>query len=181
MMRCLPSTALDTSAILDREVARSALGGRDGRASLSSVENAPTFLHPAERPATSSDVVEQVQQAIHAELGEGRAIMAAVAGRLQVSERTLRRRLNDRGTTFRAVLDEVRCERALHSLHDRSCSGAELAGRLGFSCPTAFYRAFRRWTGTSLSRYDWRQAAALSDTMAGGSTPAAERSNSGHS
>jgi AraC-like DNA-binding protein len=115
-------------------------------------------------------LVEQVQHAIHVELGEGRAIMAAVAGRLQVSERTLRRRLNDHGATFRAVLDEVRCERALHALHARSCSGAELAGRLGFSCPTAFYRAFRRWTGTSLSRYDWRPAAPVSDSRAGEST-----------
>lgn len=75
------------------------------------------------------------------------------ARRLSVSPQTLRRRLSDEGTSFREVSDEVRRDAAVISLVAGKESVAELAARLGFSEPSAFTRAFRRWTGSTPGAY----------------------------
>ena len=72
---------------------------------------------------------------------------ATVASALTVSERTLSRRLADEGTSFRTILDDVRCEFACALLQDRSLSVGDVAFFLQYSEPAAFHRAFRRWTG----------------------------------
>lgn len=78
-----------------------------------------------------------------------------VARVLGMSARTLQRRLRDRGTTFQRVVDELRMEMAKAHLADSSLAISEIAYLLGFSEPSAFHRAFRRWTGQSVSA--WRQ------------------------
>ena len=81
--------------------------------------------------------------------GAGPALTASEAARaLGMSERSLARALSDEGTGFRELRDEVRQERAITMLRageriDR------IARHLGFSDPSAFHRAFRRWTGRS--------------------------------
>ncbi|HET7691237.1 MAG TPA: AraC family transcriptional regulator ligand-binding domain-containing protein [Nocardioidaceae bacterium] len=75
------------------------------------------------------------------------------ARRLSVSPQTLRRRLSDEGTSFREVSDEVRRDAAVVSLVAGKESVADLAARLGFSEPSAFTRAFRRWTGSTPGAY----------------------------
>jgi AraC-like DNA-binding protein len=70
-----------------------------------------------------------------------------------MSPRTLQRRLASSGTSHRDLLDEIRRERARHLLSDRTLAIADVAGRLGFSETSAFFRAFRRWTGTSPQSY----------------------------
>lgn len=79
--------------------------------------------------------------------------MPEVARRLQISERTLRRHLDELNTSFQTLLDEVRRDRALQYMRESHYSAPELSARLGFNGPPAFYRAFRRWTGTSWSAY----------------------------
>jgi AraC-like DNA-binding protein len=64
-----------------------------------------------------------------------------------MSERSLQHRLNAHGTSFRGVLDEVRSELALRLVGQNEIDMREVAYTLGFSEPSAFYRAFRRWTG----------------------------------
>jgi AraC-like DNA-binding protein len=71
-----------------------------------------------------------------------------VARILGTSGRTLQRRLNDERTSFRDLMDEVRRSRALSAI-DKGASASELVLLLGYSEETAFYRAFRRWTGTT--------------------------------
>ena len=71
-----------------------------------------------------------------------------VAKVLNTSERTLQRRLTDEKTSFRDLVDEVRRSRAL-ALLDSGASVGELVPLLGFVEETAFYRAFRRWTGAT--------------------------------
>ena len=73
----------------------------------------------------------------------------AIAGRLGMSGDTLLRRLKAEGTTFEAVLDELRHKMALHYLDGRKVSVNETAYLVGFSEASAFSRAFKRWTGTS--------------------------------
>ncbi len=75
--------------------------------------------------------------------------LAQAARRLAMSERSLARRLQEEGTTFRAVLDEVRRDLAVSYLRSQRLSVAEVAFLLGFSEPSAFIRAFKRWTGRS--------------------------------
>jgi AraC-like DNA-binding protein len=68
--------------------------------------------------------------------------------------RTLNRRLQAEGTSFRALLEETRYRIACQLLRDTRLPVLELAVALGYADVTAFSRAFRRWSGTSPTR--WR-------------------------
>ena len=72
-----------------------------------------------------------------------------VAERLAVSERTLRRRLADEGTSFRALVDEVRTTLAEELLSTGSLSVEQVARRLGYAETASFTHAFTRWKGVS--------------------------------
>ena len=84
------------------------------------------------------------------EAGEG---FAAVARELHVSPRTLHRRLAAEGTGYRQLQEAVRRERAMHLLGKTRQSVAEVAAALGYSEPSAFFRAFVGWTGVAPSVY----------------------------
>lgn len=75
-----------------------------------------------------------------------------LADSLRMSERTLRRKLADEGTSLRALLDDVRKERAV-ALLERGESADTIAYELGFSNANAFRRAFKRWTGSAPMAY----------------------------
>jgi AraC-like DNA-binding protein len=79
--------------------------------------------------------------------------LGGVARRLHMSARTLQRRLDAAGTSFQALSDAVRLERAAALLADPALPLAEVAFRLGFSGASAFHRAFRKWTGTTPLRH----------------------------
>lgn len=92
--------------------------------------------------------VGRVRAALDDEHGEMRSL-DDVAKRLHVSTRTLKRRLAENNTSFSDLVDEVRRQRALLLLEDRSLGIGEIAHRLGYSDVANFTRAFRRWTGRS--------------------------------
>ncbi|SDI22638.1 AraC-type DNA-binding protein [Actinokineospora alba] len=79
--------------------------------------------------------------------------MDEVAARLHHDVRTLRRRLADEGTSFRALKAEIHHTLAVEMLGTVGLSVAQVAQRLGYSDPTSFTHAFTRWTGTSPSSY----------------------------
>ena len=72
---------------------------------------------------------------------------------LGMSRRTLQRKLAERGLSFRRVLDDVRLARCRSLMSEEGWSALAACEVLGFSEPSAFYRAFRRWTGVSPRRY----------------------------
>jgi AraC-like DNA-binding protein len=76
-----------------------------------------------------------------------------VAAALAMSPRTLQRRLEGEGTTFGAVFDATRQAAALEYLRDPAVGIKEAAFRVGFSEPSTFYRAFRRWTGATPAHF----------------------------
>ncbi|MFI9004064.1 AraC family transcriptional regulator [Streptomyces sp. NPDC053541] len=76
-----------------------------------------------------------------------------VAHRLSVSPQTLRRRLAAEGTSYQRLRDQVRRDHALAALAHGTLSIEDLSRRLGFSEPSAFHRAFRRWTGAPPGAY----------------------------
>jgi len=86
--------------------------------------------------------------------------MGRVAELLNLSRRTLQRRLEDEGTSFKAVLDDTRRELANRLIHDRLMTLGEIAYLLGFSETSSFSRACRRWTGVSPSQLRGRGRAA---------------------
>jgi AraC-like DNA-binding protein len=89
--------------------------------------------------------LERVRRAAAAHLG-GPVSLAVVAKDLGVSARTLRRYLEQERASLRTIVDDVRRARADELL----AAGApvkEIAFALGFSEPSAFSRAYKRWTG----------------------------------
>ena len=74
-----------------------------------------------------------------------------------MSARTLQRRLSDNGIRFNLLVDQVRREAAEAHLARGSVNFVELAFLLGFSDPNSFFRAFKRWTGTTPSLYRSRE------------------------
>ncbi len=82
-----------------------------------------------------------------------------VAG-LHLSGRTLQRRLHAEGTSFSALLTEVRMARARDMIARGGMHNEELAHSLGFTDASAFSRAFKSWTGISPQAYRRRHAAA---------------------
>ena len=71
-----------------------------------------------------------------------------VAKELGMSTRTLQRKLEREGTTFREVVAIVKKDLAMQMMANRR-PASEVGFALGFSQPSAFHRAFRRWTGLS--------------------------------
>lgn len=89
----------------------------------------------------------RVRRILMDDLGQTALTPAAVARALEVSTRTLSRRLAAESTSFRQILDQARCELAMALLHDGSLSVGDIAFFLQYSEPAAFHRSFRRWTG----------------------------------
>jgi AraC-like DNA-binding protein len=79
--------------------------------------------------------------------------MTVAARELGVSVRTLRRRLADRQTSFRALLTEMQRERACALLRNPDLTLQQVSDALGFSDAPSFHRAFKRWTGTTACEY----------------------------
>ncbi len=99
------------------------------------------------------DVLSRAKLALIDMLSNGEPTRAGLAHRLHMSERTLGRRLSDRGVSFRALLDNVRKELALGYLDEPHHAVTDVAYMLGFSDQSNFARSFRRWTGRTPSQY----------------------------
>jgi AraC-like DNA-binding protein len=87
------------------------------------------------------------------ELRSGRLSMGSAATALGISASTLRRKLHGEHTTFREIVDEVRCDLAERYLLEPGRSIGEISTLLGFSYVAAFNKAFRRWKGLSPSEH----------------------------
>ncbi len=70
-----------------------------------------------------------------------------VAARLKLPTWTLRRRLAEEGTQFRAILNDTRRDLAMTYIRDTELAFGEIAYLLGFASAEAFQRAFKRWSG----------------------------------
>lgn len=107
----------------------------------------------------SDDVVARLRRYLMNLVPEGPPSRELAARWLGMSERTLLRRLRERDTSFRAVLDEVRLSVA-HALLQQDQSVDAVAALTGFASPSAFHRAYRRWCGTTPGATRKRSSAA---------------------
>ena len=105
------------------------------------------------RCAPGDSVVERTRHALGGCLSEGAPTVSQVARKLSMSERTLRRRLAQEGLGFKHLLEQTRAQLARDYVANPQVPLAEVSYALGFSEPSAFHRAFKRWTGKTPARF----------------------------
>jgi len=99
------------------------------------------------------DIVQQVQSIILENLPDGQVTDKLVATELNLSERSMQRRLKEHKTTFRALLDGVREMVAKQYIENPVNRMSDIAFLIGFSEQSAFSRAFKKWTGKTPVQY----------------------------
>jgi AraC-like DNA-binding protein len=109
------------------------------------------------RMPAGQDAVTELRRVLAARVSGGDTRVSAVARVLGTSARTLQRQLAAAGASYREILDESRCQAAERHLADASLSIAEVSWLIGYSEPSAFHRAFKRWRGTSPQAFRQQQ------------------------
>lgn len=109
-------------------------------------DHAAALLKQLEQSKSTRGAVESLLIPI---LHTGDITMQQVATQMGVSRSTLHRRLKAEGVRYETLFDELRHTMALHYLSGKKLSVSQTAYLVGFSEPSAFSRAFKRWTGAS--------------------------------
>jgi AraC-like DNA-binding protein len=128
----------------------------------------PEWIFSVRQPRASAALCELLESHLHCQakgLSDARAVasqmrtvlarererggIGALAKGAGLSRRTLQRRLRVRGGSYRSLSDELRRNQAIELLRDPNATCEAVAAALGFSEPSAFNRAFKRWTGKS--------------------------------
>lgn len=98
-------------------------------------------------------VADQVRERLRSGIDHHVPTIEQVAGALLTTVRTLRRRLDAEGTSFRALADDVRRGIAVDLLTTHRLTVQQVAARLGYADASAFSHAFKRWTGIGPAAY----------------------------
>jgi len=99
------------------------------------------------------DVMARFRASLLERLTSGELSEHDLARDLNMSRRSLQRRLAEADSTYQSLLDDTRRDLALRHIEDPAKSVTDVTFLLGYSQQSAFTRAFRRWTGTSPSAY----------------------------
>ena len=110
------------------------------------------------------DIVGEVERLVAEQLDSGEVTLDSVAMRLDMKPRTLRTRLTEANTSFNQVVSQFRYRLACRLLAATDESIDEIVYLTGFSEPSTFYRAFKRWSGMTPIEYR-RQSAAEDEAM----------------
>lgn len=116
--------------------------------------------HAAHLIATLPDsdpLLNDARQALTDHLAAGNASLGTLARTLHMSERTLRRRLAERGTSYQNLLDDLRSALARKLVEEAAQSVDAIAHGLGFADTSSFFHAFKRWTGKTPAQYRRQQ------------------------
>ena len=98
-------------------------------------------------------VTEQVKDMLRLMLKDSTPSSILIADKLGMSGRTLQRKLQDEGSHYKDILNELRLELALYYLKNTPLSLENIAGKLGYTEPRSFYRSFKQWTGRTAGSY----------------------------
>ena len=107
------------------------------------------YLARFDRENTSMQVRTRIIELLPA----GTPRQASIARELNISLRSMQRNLKLEGTSFNELLDNTRRELAMHYIRETHRHLGEIAYLLGFSEPSSFTRAFRRWTGVTPQQF----------------------------
>jgi AraC-like DNA-binding protein len=94
-------------------------------------------------------VTDNARTVITRELNGGNPSLEHVAAQLGLSERTLQRKLQELGTSHNDLVEQIRRDLAMRYLQEPDMAICEVAYLTGFSEPSSFHRAFKRWTGVT--------------------------------
>jgi AraC-like DNA-binding protein len=147
--------APESALWLPREALTTPLAGRDPIARHYLEAHADQML--AALPVDAPPIVAQIREVILDELATSGAELSRVAKRVAMSTRTLQRRLDEAGTSYQDLVDDVRSSIARTLLRNPTRSIVDVAFELGYADLKGFYRAFRRWTDTTPA--EWRARA----------------------
>jgi AraC-like DNA-binding protein len=100
-----------------------------------------------------ADIGMQVRSKLIEHLPGGHANEADIASSINVSQRSLQRKLKDQGMSFTQLVENTRRELGLQYVRDPQHSFNEIAFLLGFTEPANFSRAFKRWYGKTPTEY----------------------------
>ncbi len=106
----------------------------------------------------TADLKQHVAHLVSSHLPSSPVTAKSIASELGMSERTIARRLSEEGLSFGQIVEDVRRRLAERYLREPDMRPSQIAYLLGYSEPSAFTRAFRRWTGQSPSEYQARAA-----------------------
>jgi len=115
-------------------------------------------LHEALQAELEDSLLARVREALTQTMAGEAPTMARVARAIGFGERTLQRRLGERGTTFERLFQDVRRQRTLELLAQDSLSIQAVALESGYHDASSFHRAFRAWTGVTPSAFAARRA-----------------------
>ncbi|MBA3692748.1 MAG: AraC family transcriptional regulator [Acidobacteria bacterium] len=101
----------------------------------------------AKSPKEEKTFVHPVRRLMLENLGGSELRMETVCRNLGSSKRTLQRKLTEEGSTYQKLLEETQYEMSTFYLRQPEITIGEISASLGFSEPSAFHRAFRRWAG----------------------------------
>jgi AraC-like DNA-binding protein len=105
-----------------------------------------------------NDLVRQVEALIIQMLPSGECTKDKIAVRLNMSPRSLQNKLEQRQTSYKEILDQLRTNLACQYMSQKNLSISEITYLLGFNDTSNFSRAFRGWVGLTPSEYRDRQS-----------------------
>ncbi|SDE44294.1 AraC-type DNA-binding protein [Massilia sp. PDC64] len=121
-------------------------------------QHAERLLRERAQAQPGSEIVARVHAAIVDALAREPVRLAGIAAALDLSPRTLQRKLADAGATFQQVLDAARYALAMDYLRQDGLSLVDIAFLLGFQEQSAFTHAFREWSGMNPGAWREREA-----------------------
>ena len=110
----------------------------------------------AEKSKEGFTASDHVRHTLRPLLQFGQPSIGEVASRLGLHPRTLERRLEQENTRFEILKDGVRLAMSRELLAFTDLTSSDIAATVGYATPSAFLRAFRRWTGQAPG--SWRRA-----------------------
>lgn len=103
--------------------------------------------------AATRSITHRIREILGEDFREEMPSFEELTGLLNMSARTLRRRLEKEGTSYQRIKDNARRDVAISMLSRDGMTVSEVAERVGFSDPSAFHRSFKKWTGQSPGSY----------------------------
>lgn len=146
-----------TTLVFDRAGLERAVPGAVPEASA----HYEAYLRRTAARGVEPEVVHEVRRAIAHKLASGALSQAVTARALGLSVRSLQRKLDDAGVSYRELVDAQRKTAALRLISAPGSTVSEVAFATGYVDVSSFVRAFRRWTGYNPSGYRKRPDQAL--------------------